>query len=90
MGVQFSIAKAKAELAAVVARAEKGEEIVITRHGKPVVRVTRFPETKRPALVYGDLAHLAEGYDLSFEALEMTGDDIAEFEKGLAKFNYLP
>jgi prevent-host-death family protein len=88
MGVQFSIAKAKAELAAVVARAEKGEEIVITRHGKPVVRVTQMPIQKRQPFPYGDLAHLAAGQDLSFENLEMTDADIAEFEASLDKFKY--
>ena len=35
----------KQELASVVAEAEAGEEILITRHNKPVARLTR-PETE--------------------------------------------
>ena len=35
--MNISIAQAKARFAELVKRAESGEEIVITRHGKPVV-----------------------------------------------------
>ena len=34
-----SIAEAKAHLSELVARAEAGEEITLTRHGKPVARL---------------------------------------------------
>jgi prevent-host-death family protein len=36
---RYSIAEFKNKLSALVERAEKGEDIVITRHGKPVVKL---------------------------------------------------
>jgi len=48
----ISVAEAKAHLSDLVARAEDGEETVITRHGKPVARLVpmhRAPE-QLPAL----------------------------------------
>ncbi|MDR3517054.1 MAG: type II toxin-antitoxin system prevent-host-death family antitoxin [Azospirillaceae bacterium] len=59
---QISVAQAKAEFAALVSRAEAGEEIVITRSGKPVARLTAL--TEQP-VVYGDLAGLRISDDLS-------------------------
>jgi prevent-host-death family protein len=40
MVVQVNIAEAKAKLSELVARAERGEEVVIARRGKPVVTLT--------------------------------------------------
>ncbi len=40
MTVQVNIAKAKATLSELVARAEAGEEVVLMRNGKPVVTLT--------------------------------------------------
>lgn len=57
MGAQVSVARAKAEFAALVSRAEKGERIIVTRNGRPVACLGPLPEKK--AIVYGDLAHLA-------------------------------
>ena len=34
-----NLATAKAQLSELICRAENGEEIVITRHGRPVARV---------------------------------------------------
>jgi prevent-host-death family protein len=49
MAIQVNIAEAKAKLSELIARAEAGEEVVIARHGKPSVIVTRccsvFPPT---------------------------------------------
>lgn len=56
MGREFSIAKAKAEFAALVGRAESGEQIIVTRHGRPVACLGPVP--KKKPLVFGDLAHL--------------------------------
>jgi prevent-host-death family protein len=49
----ISVAEAKARLSDLVSRAEDGEELVITRHGKPVARLvpvkktpTAFPSLK--------------------------------------------
>ncbi len=52
---QISIAQAKAEFAALVARAEAGDEIIVTRNGRPVARLTHLESVP---VVYGDLADL--------------------------------
>jgi prevent-host-death family protein len=39
---RHSVSEAKNKLTELIARAEKGEEIVITRHGKPVVKISTF------------------------------------------------
>ncbi|TWB09180.1 prevent-host-death family protein [Nitrospirillum amazonense] len=62
MSTQVSVAQAKAEFAALVSRAEAGEEIIVTRNGKPVVRLSAL--TTAP-VAYGDLAGLRIADDLS-------------------------
>ncbi|MDZ5646900.1 type II toxin-antitoxin system prevent-host-death family antitoxin [Nitrospirillum sp. BR 11828] len=62
MSTQVSVAQAKAEFAALVSRAEAGEEIIVTRNGKPVVRLSALPTAP---VSYGDLAGLRIGDDLS-------------------------
>lgn len=37
--MQISVTEAKAQLTELVRRAETGDEIVLTRHGRPVVRL---------------------------------------------------
>ena len=60
---QMSIARAKAEFAALVAKAEAGEEVVITRNGTPVARVA--PLAPAVAVRFDDLRHLELPDDLS-------------------------
>ena len=44
----ISLAHAKAHLSEILDSVERGEEIVITRHGRPVARVLpAFPEKKQ-------------------------------------------
>ena len=38
--MEISVTAAKAQLTELVRRAEKGDQIVLTRHGRPVVRLT--------------------------------------------------
>jgi prevent-host-death family protein len=63
MSGEVSIAKAKAGFAALVARAEAGEQIVVTRNGRPVACLGPLP-AKKP-IVYGDLRGLWVADDLS-------------------------
>ncbi len=44
----INLADAKARLSELVDRAEAGEDICITRRGKPVVRLTRIEQPKEP------------------------------------------
>lgn len=62
MTTQISVAEAKAQFAALVSRAETGEEIVVTRNGKPVARLTAL---ESEPVVFGDLAGLRIDDDLS-------------------------
>ncbi len=41
--MQFPISGAKAHLADLVRRAEAGDEVILTRHGHPVVRLAPVP-----------------------------------------------
>jgi prevent-host-death family protein len=60
---EVSIAEAKAKFAALVSRAEAGEQIVVTRNGRPVACLVPLP-AKKP-IVYGDLHGLWVSDDLS-------------------------
>jgi prevent-host-death family protein len=73
MGAEVSIAQAKSGFAALVARAEAGEQIVVTRNGRPVACLG--PLSAKKSIVYGDLAHLWLADDLS-----LPEDVIAAFE----------
>lgn len=56
---EYSVAEAKARLSELIDRAEKGEGVTITRHGKPVVEMK--PVRPAPRLVtQADLDWLAE------------------------------
>jgi prevent-host-death family protein len=72
---QISVAQAKAEFAALVARAEAGEDIIVTRNGRPVARLTHL--TAVP-VSYGDLADLDIPDDLA--AFDLPEEIIAGFD----------
>jgi prevent-host-death family protein len=67
--------EAKANLSQLVKRAEGGEEIVITRNGTPVVRLTPVPKPNRLATVHGVFKREASEIGDDFDELP---DDIAE------------
>jgi len=46
MAVQMNIAEAKAKLSALVEAAERGEEVVLARGGKPVARIVSLDAAK--------------------------------------------
>lgn len=62
MDVRVSIAQAKAEFAALVSRAEAGEDVIVTRNGRPVARLTHLDHQP---VVYGDLVGVRFSDDLS-------------------------
>jgi prevent-host-death family protein len=53
MSAYVSVAQAKASFAALIARAEAGEKIVVTRNGRPVACLG--PLTPYRPIRYGDL-----------------------------------
>ncbi len=73
MNEAVSVAQAKARFAALVARAEAGESIVVTRNGRPVACLGPLPE-KRP-IKYGELQGIFLAEDLS-----LPEDIIRDFE----------
>ena len=49
--MEISVAEAKARFSEILKRAEAGETIVVTRHGKPVVRLeSAQPTPKLPRI----------------------------------------
>jgi prevent-host-death family protein len=48
VAMDVSIAEAKNRLPELIRAVEKGEQIVITRHGKAVAQITPPPSTRRP------------------------------------------
>jgi prevent-host-death family protein len=56
---QHSVAETKNRLSDLIDRAEKGEEIVITRHGKPVAKISGLKPLSRTLTAAG-LDWLAE------------------------------
>lgn len=63
--MQVSIAEAKARFAEIIRRAESGEDIVLTRHGRPVAHLTPAMRRKGRSLV-GACAgqiHMTDDFD---------------------------
>jgi prevent-host-death family protein len=46
--VTVNLAQAKANLSELIDKVEGGESVVITRHGKPVARISAIDQPKRP------------------------------------------
>jgi prevent-host-death family protein len=82
MSAEVSIARAKAGFAALVARAEAGEQIVVTRNGRPVACLGPLP-AKKP-IVFGDLAHLGP----LPEDLSLPEDVIDDFYRSAEEFEW--
>ena len=65
METQLTLSDAKARFSEIVEKATNGEQFVVTRMGKPVVRITRFVAQGRPRRL-GDLAgqiRISEDFD---------------------------
>lgn len=44
----LSVAQAKARLSEILTQVERGEEVVITRRGQPIARVSRVQRPRKP------------------------------------------
>jgi prevent-host-death family protein len=66
-----NLADAKARLSELVTRAEAGEDICITRRGKPVVRLTRVERPKKP---------------IDFEAIRQLRESMPKQEESAEEF----
>ena len=63
MGRAVSIAQAKSQFSALVARAEAGEKIIVTRSGRAVACLGPLPE--RQPIKYGELQAVFLAEDLT-------------------------
>ena len=81
-----SIAHAKAEFAALVARAEAGEKIIVTRNGRPVACLGPLP-AKKP-IKFGDLAHLAPLFGDLLDDPASQQQIVDDFEQSLESFKW--
>ena len=72
MAISISLHEAKAQLSAMVSHAENGEEVEITRHGKPVARLVAIadPPTRQPGSGRGTVSYSGD-FELSDD--EITG-----------------
>lgn len=52
---EVSVAEAKAKLSEILTRVEQGEEIVITRRGKPVATLAQAKKTLKPFTSHAEL-----------------------------------
>ncbi|EGV19517.1 type II toxin-antitoxin system Phd/YefM family antitoxin [Thiocapsa marina] len=65
MNAILNVTDAKARFSEVVEQASQGQDIIITRMGKPVVRITRYeptPSNQRLGLFQGQL-RIADDFD---------------------------
>jgi prevent-host-death family protein len=65
------LAEAKARLSELIARAEAGEDVCISRRGKPVVRLTRLDRPKKP---------------IDFDALRKLRESMPQQQESSAEF----
>ncbi len=71
MGITVNMHKAKSDLSRLVVQALAGEEVIITRDGKPVVRLVPVRHERVPGLAKGKI-RIAPDFDapLSQETIE--------------------
>ena len=76
--MQVTIHEAKTHLSKLIAAVERGEEVVIARRDKPVVRLVA-EKAEKPKRVLGGLAHLPFNIDGFFDP-ELEQEIINDFE----------
>ena len=83
MTITVNIAEAKAKLSALIEAAERGEEVVVARSGKPVARITSLEPkpTRRPGILK-EMGWVGEA--TPYEAFEPDPDDVAWIDEPIA------
>ncbi len=71
----FGLFEAKTHLSELIARAERGEEVIITRHNKPVAKLV---PVKRPGKVRGSQRERALAALEQFEPIAVPGSTLEE------------
>jgi prevent-host-death family protein len=86
MTVQVSVSDAKGQLTELVRRAEAGEEVILTRHGQPTVRLAAIARTPSGR----DKRTLMEALRRSVADRALPGPDAARSQDGLYDDHGLP
>jgi prevent-host-death family protein len=75
--MDFSIADAKNRLPELIRAMEQGEEVIITRHGKPVAQLLPAPANRRQVRLGGmkDRIRLLPGWDEHIDIDSLTNDN---------------
>jgi prevent-host-death family protein len=76
----YTVHEAKTHLSKLIERAERGEEVVIARGDKPVVKLTMVGEKPKPRRQPGMLKGLIQIHESFFEP--MTEEELREIEEG--------
>lgn len=83
MTITVNIAEAKARLSALIEAAERGEEVILARAGKPVARLSAF--AAKPQRRPGILKELGwVGEPVPYEAFEPDPDHVAWIDEPIA------
>ncbi len=67
---QFNIAEAKAHFSETVQRAMLGEEVIISRDNKPLLKLVPLAvpgEARKPGMAKGEILHVAPDFDATPE-----------------------
>jgi prevent-host-death family protein len=84
--INVSVTDAKAQLTDLVRRAEAGDDVVLTRHGNPAVRLVPVRRTVDPA----ERRKFLEGLGRSAAARALPGPDAARSQDWLYDENGMP
>lgn len=76
MAITVNMHKAKTELSKLVAKALAGEEVIVTRSGKPVVKLVPIPQKRQWGGLKGEVVIHPEFFD------PMPEDFLREFYEG--------
>jgi prevent-host-death family protein len=84
--MQVSVSDAKGQLSDLVRRAEAGDEVILTRHGQPAVRLV--PVTRRP--VGAERRRILEALSTAGQQKAAAGPDAARSQDFLYDDTGLP
>ena len=79
MTIEISVSEAKGQLTELVRRAEAGEEVILTRHGQPTVRlapIARAPSARDKRALMEALRATAAGVALPGPEAARSQDDL--------------
>ena len=82
MTITINIAEAKAKLSALIEAAERGEDVILARSGKPVARIMAVEG--KPVRRFGILKEMGWTGHAPYEAFEPDPDHVAWIDEPIA------